>query len=128
MSAKTLNRIRYLTAYGAPDMKRIRRLVWSMTVVASALATGHVEAQETGQPEKGLAFAQQVCVECHAIDKWQLRSPNPAAPRFEAIANVPGMTSIALTVALQTSHRSMPNLILDTNELRNIVAYILSLK
>jgi mono/diheme cytochrome c family protein len=109
-------------------MKRIRRLVRSMTVVVSALAIGHVEAQETGQSEKGLAFAQRVCAECHAIDKKQLRSPNAAAPRFEAIANVTGMTGIALTVALQTSHRSMPNLILDAGELRNIVAYILSLK
>ena len=109
-------------------MKWIRCLVRSMTVVASVLATGHVQAQETGQSEKGLAFAQKVCAECHAIDKRQLRSPNAAAPRFEAIANVPGMTGIALTVALQTSHRSMPNLMLDTDELRNIAAYILSLK
>ena len=109
-------------------MERIGHLIWSMIIVASALASGHVEAQETGQTGKGLALAQQVCAECHAIDKRQVRSPNPAAPRFEAVANVPGMTAIALTVALQTSHRTMPNLMLDSDELRNIAAYILSLK
>ena len=102
--------------------------VWSVTAAASALATGQLEAQEIELPGKGLVLAQQVCAECHAIDKSQARSPNAAAPRFEAIANVPGMTSMALTVALQTSHRSMPNLIFESDELRNIVAYILSLK
>ena len=35
---------------------------------------------------------------------------NLAAPTFDDIANVPGMTSRALIVALRTSHRSMPNL------------------
>ena len=107
-------------------MERIGHLICSMIIVASA--SGHVEAQEAGQSEKGLALAQQVCAQCHAIDKRQLRSPNPAAPRFEAVANVPGMTAIALNVALQTSHRTMPNLMLDSDELSNITAYILSLK
>ena len=109
-------------------MERTGHLIWSMIIVASALASGYVEAQETGQTVKGLALAQKVCAECHAIDKRQVRSPNPAAPRFEAVANVPGMTAIALTAALQTSHRTMPNLMFDRDELRNIVAYILSLK
>ena len=109
-------------------MERTGQLILSMIIVASALASGYVEAQETGQTGKGLALAQQVCAECHAIDKRQVRLPNPAAPRFEAVANVPGMTAIALTAALQTSHRTMPNLVLDSDELRNITAYILSLK
>ena len=109
-------------------MKHIRRLSWSIAIVASALATGHANAQEVAQPAKGLLLAKEVCSTCHAIDKQQARSPNAAAPRFEAIANVPGMTSIALPVALQTSHRSMPNLVLETQERQNVIAYILSLK
>jgi hypothetical protein len=46
------------------------------------------------------------------------------------IATVPGMTAAALLAALQTSHRerTMPNLILPPNELRDVVAYVLSLK
>src|SRR2546423_1180654 len=109
-------------------MRPVRHFVWSIAVVA-ALFTNHlVQAQEPGQPGKGLALAQQVCVACHAIDKRQAQSPNPAAPRFEAIANVSGMTAIALTVALRTPHRTMPNLVLDDDEIRNVAAYILSLK
>ena len=35
---------------------------------------------------------------------------------------------MALTVALRTSHRSMPNLIIKGRNAQNIIAYILSLK
>jgi hypothetical protein len=38
------------------------------------------------------------------------------------------MTGAALTVALQTSHRSMPNVIIKGRDAQNIIAYILSLK
>jgi hypothetical protein len=38
------------------------------------------------------------------------------------------MTSIALSAALLTPHRSMPNVILDSNQLGSIVAYVLSLR
>ena len=61
---------------------------------------------------------------------WQGRrpSPNAEAPPFAAIAETPGMTPIALTVALRTSHRDMPNIILSDEELRGVVAYIMSLQ
>jgi mono/diheme cytochrome c family protein len=116
---------------GAHDMRRnkgIGRFACSMIVVASALASGRVDAQEPSQPGQGLALAQQVCAACHAIDKRTEASPNPAAPRFEVIANVPGMTTMALTVALRTPHKTMPNLVLEGEEIRNVAAYILSLK
>ncbi len=109
-------------------MARIGHLACAAIVTAFALASVPVDAQEAGQAEKGLALAQRDCAGCHAIDKQQVRSPNPAAPRFEAVAKSPGMTAIALTVALKTSHRAMPNLMLDSDELRNIAAYIMSLK
>jgi len=37
------------------------------------------------------------------------------------------MTGTALTIALRTSHQTMPNLMLDGEELRNVISYILSL-
>ena len=109
-------------------MTRIGYLMWSTSLLASALADGHASAQESGHPGQGLALARQVCSECHAIDRTQARSPNAAAPRFETIANIPGMTAMALSVALQTPHRTMPNVMLNADELGNIVAYILSLQ
>jgi hypothetical protein len=58
----------------------------------------------------------------------ELGSGNAAAPSFHRIANVSGMTETALYVALQTSHRTMPNVRLEPDEMRDVVAYILSLK
>jgi len=109
-------------------MKRIRGLIWWMSLMAASLASSHAWAQDVGQPTMGRALAQQVCSECHAIDRAQARSPNTAAPRFETVANTPGMTATALSATLQTSHRTMPNLILERDDLSNIIAYILSLR
>jgi hypothetical protein len=38
------------------------------------------------------------------------------------------MTAMALQVALQSPHKTMPNLILEADELRNLIAYFLTLK
>ncbi len=38
------------------------------------------------------------------------------------------MTSIALTAALRTSHRAMPNIALAGDDQKNVIAYILSLE
>ena len=38
------------------------------------------------------------------------------------------MTSVALTVALQTAHGKMPNFVLKGSAREDIIAYILSLK
>ncbi len=109
-------------------MNRIGRLVGSIGVIVSSLLCGEAWTQEPGRSEAGLALARRICSECHAVERKRVPSPNPAAPRFETIANVPGMTAIALSVALQRSHRTMPNINLDADELRDIVSYILSLQ
>jgi hypothetical protein len=40
---------------------------------------------------------------------WCRRSPNEIAPSFQVMASTPGMTAIALSAALSTSHRTMPS-------------------
>jgi mono/diheme cytochrome c family protein len=97
-------------------------------MIALPLAAGCGEAQEIGQPGRGLALAQRLCSQCHAVRKEQAQSPNENAPRFQVIASVPGMTSIALSAALNTSHRTMPNIMLQPDEQADVTAYILTLK
>ena len=97
-------------------------------MIALPLAAGYGDAQEIGLPGRGLALAQRLCSQCHAVRKEQAQSPNENAPRFQVIASVPGMTSIALSAALNTSHRSMPNIMLEADEQADVIAYILSLK
>src|SRR5215813_13775599 len=85
-------------------------------------------AQAPGDPVKGHQFAQQICSECHNIERGQRPSPNGQAPNFETIARTPGMTAIALTAVLRTPHRNMPNIIIADEDLRNVAAYVLSLQ
>src|SRR5262245_46552636 len=97
-------------------------------VIALLFATVCAEAQEIGQTDRGLALARRLCSQCHAVQKDEARSPNENAPRFQVVASVPGMTAIALSAALNTPHRSMPNIILEADERSDIIAHILSLK
>ena len=91
-----------------------------------AASFGH--AQNEGDARRGQAFAQRICATCHAIRKGQDESPNPSAPTFPVIAQVPGITALALTVTLQNSHNAMPDLVLETQERSDVIAYILSLR
>lgn len=75
----------------------------------------------------GAAYAEEVCAACHAVLANENMSPLPQAPTFQSVADTPGMTEMALTVWMQSSHPTMPNIILKSDELRNVVAYIRSL-
>ena len=98
-------------------------------IVAATLCTttGAADAQQLGDAGEGRRLAHAECGQCHGVSRKGL-STNPAAPAFEDIANIPGMTSTALIVALQTSHPSMPNFVIKGRDAQNIIAYILSLK
>ena len=104
----------------------MKLLLAAMTLVTFVAAPA--SAQVPGDPAKGRQFAQQICSECHNIEKGQRPSPNGQAPNFETIAKTPGMTAIALTAVLRTSHQTMPNVIVADDDLRNVVAYVLSLQ
>jgi mono/diheme cytochrome c family protein len=111
--------------------KRINKapvVLWISMAAALCLITATAEAQQIGSARQGHRLARTVCAQCHAVDEQPRPWTNPNAPSFEAIANIPGMTSAALSVALQTSHRSMPNFVIKGQEAQNIIAYILSLK
>ena len=105
---------------------------WKLGVAAAAvillMAPAGASAREPGNPQKGETIARKSCSSCHAIDAGNAASPNVKAPAFARLAQTPGMTAIALRAALQTSHRTMPNLVLRKGDRENVIAYILSLK
>src|SRR4051794_24730713 len=68
----------------------------SFTVACLLIGTSAAFAQETGDPRLGLEVATEACASCHAVLRVEDRSPNPNAPPFADIANVRGMTAIAL--------------------------------
>jgi mono/diheme cytochrome c family protein len=96
-------------------------------LAALALAPSPLVAQEN-DVRTGLMTAERLCAECHAVRLGDLRSPNSSAPTFVTMAGMPGMTSAALRVALNTSHRTGPNIMLSSDHVDAIIAYILSLR
>ncbi|MCH9765795.1 MAG: cytochrome c [Alphaproteobacteria bacterium] len=96
--------------------------------VSAALLTYSAHAVELGDATRGLSYAQQVCAECHSVEDDGMYSPNPDAPSFKAIADTSGMTGTAIAVWLQTSHPTMPDLIIAPQDTDDLIAYILSLR
>lgn len=79
--------------------------------------------------EAGRVLAVTHCASCHAVTARTL-SPNPMAPPFEGIANMPGLTAKTLTSFLEDSH-SFPdemNFRVDARGADELTAYILTLK
>jgi mono/diheme cytochrome c family protein len=105
---------------------RLAHLGLGFAGVGVAIVIAH--AQTSGDPQRGYGLAQRFCAECHAVGKRDVGSPNSEAPSFTAVASTPGMTAMALNVFFQTPHRAMPNLILESDQKNDIIAYIMSIK
>jgi mono/diheme cytochrome c family protein len=97
-------------------------------ILGAMVVAPHLQAQRLSDWQRGRLLARQVCAECHAVERNQLRSRNGLAPSFTSVAATPGMTAMALNAFLHTPHRAMPDLVLNDDQVRGIIAYILSLK
>src|SRR5215469_12563022 len=102
-----------LTTVGGFAVPLVASLVLCSTAGADAL--------------RGFTLSQRWCSGCHAVRPAQT-SPNPAAPTFREIANEASVTDYSLRVFLRTPHPTMPNFILDADDLDDITSYVLSLK
>ncbi|NJO32453.1 MAG: cytochrome c [Rhodospirillales bacterium] len=82
-----------------------------------------------GNLQRGQDVATRACTSCHVIGR---AGPGDTArvdvPSFSAIANRPGVTAEQLAGRIIVPHPAMPNVSLTVQEIRDVVAYILSLK
>lgn len=83
-------------------------------------------AEDIERVEAGARIADGFCARCHGVGDAR-SSPVERAPPFRAIADDPAMTEQAIRQLLRTSHETMPNYILSTEELEALTAYIRSL-
>ena len=97
--------------------------VLAFAAAISFAATGASAASAT----RGKTLVQHECASCHAAEPGE-QSPNPKAPTFAAVANEPSATPYSLHVFLQTTHTTMPNFVIQSDDIDDIVAYIGSLK
>src|SRR5262249_16847188 len=79
-----------LVRSGVPDMSTNHMAMAALIVFAIPAWSGN--AQEIGKPGHGLALAEWLCAQCHAVSGREDESPNPAAPPFRDIASTSGMT------------------------------------
>lgn len=85
-------------------------------------------AVEVGNPARGLDYARANCAECHGVEPTEMVSPFLDVPPFREVANTPGISELALISFFQTTHPTMPDLIVPSADIRDLIAYILSLK
>ena len=96
--------------------------------IGTVVQLAAVQAQDIGDVQQGRRLALDVCASCHAVRSGDVRSA-AAAPSFQAVANTPGMTAAALAYWLTAhAHPTMPMIILSPQEVRDVSAYILSLR
>lgn len=97
-------------------------------IVFSIIPLTGAFAEEPGDVKAGLRYVRANCAACHEVERHSEIIPDFEAPGFPEIANMPGMTGRALVVALQTSHKKMPNFVLPEKDRNDVVAYIMSLR
>ena len=76
----------------------------------------------------GERIAKTWCAGCHRVSPEEGGRPNDAVPSFSSIAQMKSTTQMSLQAFLSTSHARMPDYSLSRNEIRNVSAYILSLR
>jgi mono/diheme cytochrome c family protein len=108
-------------------MRWIGQLTGSICVIAS-WSLADVASAEQASRSAGREVARRICSECHAVERKAAPSPNLDASSFRRIANTRGMTTKFLSVEIRRAHELMPNLNLNADELRDVMAYVMSLR
>ncbi len=98
-----------------------------MLLIGSA---GVCQAQQrVADPQRGRELALRLCTTCHVIDRDASGASRTVdVPSFPAIANRAGVTAAWVAGAIIVPHPAMPDVRLTMQEIRDVAAYILSLK
>ena len=93
------------------------------------LAVASAAAQPIpGDVQRGRELSERLCTNCHNVKVEQTGPVRADVAGFPSIANRAGVTAQGLAGAIIIPHPAMPGVQLTVRELRDIVAYILSLK
>jgi mono/diheme cytochrome c family protein len=78
---------------------------------------------------RGRDIAERVCAGCHAIDgRPGSKARGADVPSFRALAGRPYRAPASLQAFIMTPRHPMPTIPLALSEIRDVVAYIQSLK
>jgi mono/diheme cytochrome c family protein len=96
-------------------------------LIAGALFAPALRAAE-GDIAAGYQVALEQCAACHIVTGNQVLPETWGVPSFFEIAESPAATVMSLKVFLRTDHDRMPNLVLPSASVDDVVSYILSLR
>jgi cytochrome c len=77
---------------------------------------------------RGYELSARLCTNCHAVDRQTSNSMRADVPSFPTIASRPGANAEHLAGRIIIPHPAMPGVPLTIAEIRDIVAYIASLR
>jgi mono/diheme cytochrome c family protein len=106
----------------SPIVVGIAIAVLALTSRAAAAQSGPVDTQH------GRELAAKLCSNCHAVPNDPSNVGRPDVPSFAAIARKPNITPERIAGAIVLPHPEMPGVPLSRAEIRDIAAYILSLR
>lgn len=93
-----------------------------------ALCAGNA-ASQTGDPQRGEAFARARCGACHAVGPGG-SSPNPRAPAFRDLHRRYPVDQLAESLAegIVTGHQGMPAFELSSAQVDDLIAWLRALE
>jgi mono/diheme cytochrome c family protein len=107
----------------------IAKAAIATTVACGLMVAGPASAQmSTADAKRGRELAEKLCTGCHIVAPNSAKTANPDVPTFPSIARRSGTTAERLAGRIIVPHPAMPNTQLTVAEIRDIVAYILTLK
>jgi len=106
-------------------------IIAAVTISVAPAANAQTKPNEA-DAEAGRAFAVLACTGCHIVAPDQRFQPVyaglPRPPDFKEIANRPNVTPASLLHHLENPQDPHSNLVLSSEELRDVVAFIISLR
>lgn len=95
----------------------------------AACTTVSGERPLSAKAQRGQAVAQARCAACHAIGPSD-KAANADSPRFEAVANMPGLTEQSLRQFLRDSHNypAAMNFSVESDQVDELAAYVITLR
>ncbi|HEY6633581.1 MAG TPA: cytochrome c [Rhizobiaceae bacterium] len=102
------------------------RLGFALILCLPALDSG---LAQTPSEQRGMVFARTNCAQCHSIDPAG-PSPLPEAPPFRDLHKRYPVETLeeALAEGIRTGHPSMPEFMLEPDQIQDLIAFLKSLE
>ncbi|MBY0226030.1 MAG: cytochrome c [Hyphomicrobium sp.] len=94
-------------------------LLWSYPSLAQSVVA---------DPGRGRDYAESLCSTCHVVDASPGNIAKSDISSFYSIANRPDQSQERLAGAIIFPHPAMPKVSFTNTELRDVIAYIMSLR